>query len=373
MSRDNGERPDARNLVRPHLLAMPGYEPVEPIDVMAARLGLRPDEISKLDGNENPYGASPAVRERLARYDQYHIYPDPNQRAVREAIGDYVGVDAEQVVLGNGSDELLVMAATLFVSPGDGVVFCPPTFGMYEFLGRTHDARLIAVTRNEDFTLDMDRLERALDDGAKLLYLASPNNPTGNPLPREDLLRLLQHDVAVVIDEAYAEFAGESAVDLVDQHGNLIVVRTFSKWAGLAGLRAGYAVIPGALGEVVWKTKVPYNLTVAAEQAILGSLEDRALLEERVQLIVRERERLAGLLKQMPFVKPYPSSGNFILCEIRGLSALDVRDRLRQRGILTRYFDSPGLRNCVRISVGLAKDTDRVIAALQEMGASVGR
>ena len=121
---------DIRSLVRPHLLQMPGYEPVEPIDVMAKRLGLSPDQISKLDGNENPYGPSPRVAERLAGYQHYHIYPDPAQRAVREAIGEYVGVDAEQIVLGTGSDEILDLAATLFLSPGDTLVNCPPTFGV---------------------------------------------------------------------------------------------------------------------------------------------------------------------------------------------------------------------------------------------------
>lgn len=372
MDRD-GDRPDVLALVRPHLLEMPGYEPVEPVDVMARRLGIPPEEISKLDGNENPYGPAPAALERLAKFAQYHIYPDPNQRAVREAIGGYIGVDPEQIVLGNGSDEILVMAATLFLSPGDGVAFCPPTFGMYEFIGRVHGARLVEVPRNEDFTLDMPALERALEGGVRLLYLAAPNNPTGTRLPREHLLRLLDHRVAVVVDEAYAEFAGESVVGLVDRYENLIVARTFSKWAGLAGLRAGYAVIPRKLVDIVWRTKVPYNLTVAAEQAILGSLEDRELLEERVRLIVAERERMAERLAQLGFVKPYPSAGNFILCDVRGMPAREVRDRLRKKGVLTRYFESPGLRNCIRISVGQPRDTDRVIAALEEIGAKVGR
>jgi histidinol-phosphate aminotransferase len=364
---------DIRSLIRPHLLEMPGYEPVEPIDVMAARLGLRPDQISKLDGNENPYGASPKVAARLASYPTYHIYPDPAQRAVREAIGAYVGVDPEQIVLGTGSDEMLHFAATLFLSPGDALVNCPPTFGVYAFLGEVFDARVVTVPRNEDFSLDLRALEDVLRGGAKLLYLASPNNPTGNVLPREQLLRILEHNVCVVIDEAYAEFAGESAIDLVGMAGNLIVARTFSKWAGLAGIRAGYAVIPPQLVETVWKVKVPYNVSVAAEQAILASLEDKDELMANVRVIIEERERMFALLEAMSFLRPYPSAGNYILCEVRGVPARDVRDDLRRKGILIRYFDTPGLRNCVRISVGTARDTDRVIEAMQEIGASVGK
>jgi len=364
---------DIRSLVRPHLLQMPGYEPVEPIDVMAKRLGLSPDQISKLDGNENPYGPSPRVAKRLAAYQHYHIYPDPAQRAVREAIGEYVGVDAEQIVLGTGSDEILDLAASLFLSPGDTLVNCPPTFGVYEFLGEVYNARVVNVSRNEDFTLDLPTLENVLRGGAKLLYIASPNNPTGNLFPREQLLRILEYPVAVVVDEAYAEFSGQSAVDLVVKGGNLILARTFSKWAGLAGLRAGYAVIPPELVETVWKVKVPYNLSVASEQAILASLEDKQTLLDNVRRIVEERDRMFQRLEKLPFLRPYPSAGNYILCEVRGVPARDVRDNLRRRGILIRYFDTPGLRNCVRISVGKPHDTDRVIEAMQEIGAGVGK
>ena len=157
------------------------------------------------------------------------------------------------------------------------------------------------------------------------------------------------------------------------RRGNLIVARTFSKWAGLAGLRAGYAVIPPELVETVWKVKVPYNLSVASEQAILASLEDKQTLLDNVRRIVEERDRMFQRLEKLPFLRPYPSAGNYILCEVRGVPARDVRDNLRRRGILIRYFDTPGLRNCVRISVGTPHDTDRVIEAMQEIGAGVGK
>jgi histidinol-phosphate aminotransferase len=137
-------------------------------------------------------------------------------------------------------------------------------------------------------------------------------------------------------------------------------------------VRAGYAVLPPALAEIAWNIKIPYNQSVSSEQAILASLDDRELLMERVGLIKEERERLFGLLQGLPFLRPFPSTANFILCEVRGVPAKEVRDRLRQRGILIRYFDSPGLRNCVRISVGLPKDTDRVVDALKEVGAESG-
>jgi histidinol-phosphate aminotransferase len=363
-------RTDVLQLVQPHLLEMPAYEPVEPIDVMAKRLGIPEDEIVKLDGNENPYGPSPRVAEALAAYPYYHIYPDPAQRAVREAAAHYVGAEPEQIVFGVGSDELLGIISHLFVGPGDTVVNVPPTFGMYEFLGHVADATVVNVPRREDFGLDMPPLERALSR-AKLLFLASPNNPTGTPLPREDLLRLLEHDAVVAVDEAYAEFAGESVVDLCAAHDNLIVVRTFSKWAGLAGLRIGFAVMARELADLVWRVKVPYNLSVAAEQAVLATLEDTDGLEANVEKLVRERERMAVRLAALSWLRPHPSSANFILCDVSGLAAKDVRDKLRSRGILIRYFDSPMLRNCIRISVGKPEHTDRLIEALTEIGAGV--
>lgn len=348
---------------------MPGYKPMDPIDVVASELGLPEDRIAKLDGNENPYGPSPKVAEALRDFSYYNLYPDPEQRRVREAVAEYVSADASQIVMGNGSDELLGIAAMLFLSPGDTMVNAPPTFGVYTYLGHVYDARIVQVERNEDFGLDLPALERALDDGATLLYLASPNNPTGNCLPREQLERLLDHDAMIVVDEAYAEFTGESFVEMVATHDNLIVVRTFSKWAGLAGLRAGYAVFPPALAEIVWNVKVPFNLTAAAEQAILASLEDRDWLQKNVALIVAERERLYSRLAGLSWLRPYPSQGNFILCEVRGPAAKDVRDRLAEQGIMVRYFDSPGLRNCIRISVGKPEHTDRVIEALEALSA----
>jgi len=361
---------DVMSLVQPHLMAMPSYEPVEPIDVMAERLGIPAERIVKLDGNENPYGPSPRVAEALARYDYYHIYPDPAQRKVREAVAEYAGADPERIVFGVGSDELLGMLAGMLLGPGDTIVNAPPTFGMYEFLGHVRDANVVNVPRREDFELDVPALERALDR-AKLLFLASPNNPTGNPLPQEQLQRLLSHNAVVAVDEAYAEFAGDSAAGLARRHDNLVVIRTFSKWAGLAGLRIGYAVLPKPLAKLIWNIKVPYNLSVAAEQAVLASLEDVDYLMANVRLLVEERERMAAKLAEVPWLRTYPSAANFMLCEVAGIPGRDLKYELRRRGILVRYFDTPMLRNCIRISVGKPEHTDRLMAALSEIGAAV--
>ena len=360
----------ALRLVREHLKAIDAYAPIEPPEVVARELGIPVEQIVKLDANENPYGPSPKVKEALGAFDGYQYYPDPEQREVRRVVARYVGVEPEQIVLGNGSDEMLDLCARLFLSPGDTLVNFPPSFGVYSFLGHLYDANIVHVERGEDFSLDIERAERELA-GAKLAFVASPNNPTGNSMSREELERLLAPGAVIAVDEAYAEFAGESVADLVKSHDNLIVMRTFSKWAGLAGMRAGYAIVPVQLAEVIWRVKIPYNLTVAAEQAIRASLEDVQTLRKNVELIKAERHRMHDKLAALPWLRPFPSSANFILCEVKGVAAKDVRAQLRQRGILIRYFDSPGLRNCIRISVGRPKDTDRVIEALAEIGAGI--
>jgi histidinol-phosphate aminotransferase len=362
---------DCLRLVRPELLELLGYEPIEPVDVLAEELGLPPDQIVKLDGNENPYGPSPRVKEALANFDLYHIYPDPEQRRVRQALAGYLGLDSEHIVVGNGSDELLELIACLFLSPGDAAVNCVPTFGMYAFVCQIRGARVLEVPRCEDFSLDLAAVQAAVKEGAKVIFLASPNNPSGNTMSMAELEAVLSTGLLVVVDEAYVEFSDGSFVGLVPQRDNLIVLRTFSKWAGLAGLRAGYGAFPKGIAELMRKVKMPYNMNVAAQVAVLASLADAETLRERVEAIVRERERLLVELAAVPFLRPFPSGANFILCRCQGIDADELRRRLRQQGIFVRHFDTPGVKDCIRITVGKPEHSDRLLAALREIGGSL--
>ena len=354
-------------LVRPNIRALPAYEPIEPAEVLAERQGIAPERVVKLDANENPYGPSPRVQEALGAYEGYHRYGDPEQRALRAALGEYAGVTAEHIVAGHGGDELIDLVLRAVVALGDGVIDCPPTFGMYGFSTGVAGGRPIVVPRREDFSLDLDGVRSAAAE-AKVLFLASPNNPTGNLLQRAELDAVLATGILVVVDEAYSEFAGESYAGLVPERENLVVLRTFSKWAGLAGLRAGYGIMAPALAAVLMQMKPPYTPNIAAEVAMLASLEDRVRLQEAVKAIVEERERMSRMLDALGFIKPYLSAANFLLCRIAGWSGQALRDRLAEQGIFVRYFDTPLLRDCVRISVGKPKDTDRLIEALSAIG-----
>ena len=358
------------DLIRPNVATMEPYTPIFPLDVLAARLGRTPDDIIKLDANENPYGTPPQVREALANLRYTHIYPDPESRALRAALADFTGLPAGFLMAGAGADELIDLTMRLFLQPGDTIINCPPTFGMYPFDAAISGAETIPIPRRTDFSLDMNAIEEAVSrHSPKLVFIASPNNPDGGLLPDGDLERLLALPLVVVLDEAYVEFAGmeRSRIRQVPHRDNLIVLRTFSKWAGLAGLRVGYGAFPAALMGHLWKIKQPYNVSVAAATAAIAALEDRTWLEQKVALIVKERERLVRLLSDIPYLRPYPSQSNFVLCRVMERDARQLKLALEQEGILIRYFDQPGLRDHVRISIGRPEQTDALIAALKEL------
>ena len=354
--------------VLPHLRQAPPYVPVLPPERLAEQLGRPVEEIVKLDANENPYGASPKALAGLAR--SYHIYPDPEQRHLRDAISRYVRYEREWVVAGAGSDELIELCARVFVAPGDAILNFPPTFSMYGFLAGVQGADVINVNRRQDHTLDVEAAVAAAER-CRLIFAVSPNNPTGTPLTGAELDALLATGKPVVVDEAYAEFAGESYVDLVRERQNLIVTRTLSKWAGLAGLRIGYMVADPAVVEVVMRVKQPYNVNVAAEAAALASFDDLALLQERVRVIIAERERLATALAGVPGFEVTPSRANFLLCRLTGVNAQEVQVQLGQRGIMVRDFETPLLQNHLRISVGRPDQNDALVAALRSIMAEL--
>ncbi|MEJ5225160.1 MAG: histidinol-phosphate transaminase [Anaerolineales bacterium] len=354
-----------------HIANLPPYTPIEPFEVLSQRVGRRPEDIIKLDANENPYGMSPRARQALANLAYGHIYPDPESRALRAALSRFTGAPAENLIAGAGADELIDLIMRITLNPGDAVLNCPPTFGMYAFDADLNNARVVNIPRNVDFSLDMDGILAAAHAfSPKLIFLASPNNPDGSLLPAADLQKLLALPALIVLDEAYIEFAGvPSHITDVPQRDNLIVLRTFSKLAGLAGLRVGYGAFPTWLMPTLWKAKQPYNVNVAASAAAIASLEDPAYLDWTVKTLIAERERLAKALSTFHFLTVYPSSANFILCRVAPpINAAQLKADLAQKyGIFIRYFNKPGLTDCIRISVGKPEQTDALLTALREL------
>jgi histidinol-phosphate aminotransferase len=355
-----------------HIESLPPYTPIEPFEVLSERVGRSPEDIIKLDANENPYGMSPRAREALANLAYGHIYPDPESRALRAALSRFTGAPAENLVVGAGADELIDLIMRITLNPGDTVLNCPPTFGMYAFDADLNNANVVNVPRNPDFSVDVDGiLDAAEKFFPKLIFLTSPNNPDGSLLPQPVLQKLLALPALIVLDEAYIEFSGQkSSIHLIPDTSNLILLRTFSKLAGLAGLRVGYGAFPTWLMPTLWKAKQPYNVNVAASAAAVASLEDPDYLEWTVKTLVAERERLFGGLSRLPWLSPYPSSANFILCRVSPqVNAAQLKAGLAQKhGIFIRYFNKPGLADCIRISVGKPEQTDTLLNALKGMG-----
>ena len=355
-------------VIRKHLGDLKPYEHIDPVEVLAQRTDVLAGQVIKLDGNENPYGCSPRVQRALADATNYHIYPDPLNRELRHLLETYTGFDREFIAVGSGSDELIDLVLRLSLDPGDKVINCPPTFGMYPFSTTVCGGVVVNVPRTEDYNIDVDSVRSAIDDRTKVIFVTSPNNPTGNLTVEEDILPLLETGTLIVVDEAYYEFAGVSVAPLVCSHPNLIVLRTFSKWAGLAGLRVGYALLPPQINEVIYKIKLPYNVTIAAQIAVRETLEDMDYMQNRINAIIAERDRLFHKLKEQAIVDPIPSRANFILCRAIKANALEIKQGLEQKGIFIRHFENSVLRNMIRVSVGTPTQTDAVIEALAQYG-----
>jgi histidinol-phosphate aminotransferase len=342
------------------------YSGPEDAAELARRLGLPIEKIVKLDANENPYGASPRVRAALHAFGGYHLYPDSEQREIREWIAEYIGLTPEYVMAGNGADELIDLLMRAYLDPGDELIDFPPSFGVYSFNAHQYDARVTKVERDDRFEIDVALALGAVTPRTKIVMLTSPNNPTGNLLPSETVAELLQTGCLVVLDEAYAEFSNESFVDWVPRYDNLVVLRTFSKWAGLAGLRIGYALLPPAVSRHLWKLKPPFNINQAAVVAVRESLLERDHLLANCRKIVAERGRLMAELSKIGCLKPYLSEANFILCDVLDRDAFELKQLLQERGILVRHYNTPRLNNCIRISVGTPEQDDTLLAELRQ-------
>lgn len=358
------------SFIRRHLRTLAPYQPILPFEVLSARLGRRPEDIIKLDANENPYGPPPEVAAALGSLKFPYVYPDPESRQLRAALAEDSRLESDYILAGCGADELIDLIMRCVLEPGDKIVDCPPTFTMYEFDASVNGALVIKVPRLPDFSLDVDLIVEVVEqERPKCIFLTSPNNPDGSVINDEDLLKILDLPILVVLDEAYIEFSSlQSRMAWVKKHDNLIVLRTFSKRAGLAGLRVGYGAFPLSIIEYLWRAKQPYNVSVAAEVSACAALQNPTYLENVKNLLVKERERLFNLLKGIPFLKPFPSHSNFILCEVTsGKDAKKIKEDLAKMGVMIRHYDKKELKGYIRISVGKPEHTEALMKGLNAL------
>ncbi|MBR2647776.1 MAG: histidinol-phosphate transaminase [Sediminibacterium sp.] len=314
-----------------------------------------------LDANENSLG-SPLTK-------WYNRYPDPHQLAIKQKLAIIKSIPVEHIFLGNGSDECIDLLFRSFCNPGkDNVVICPPTYGMYQVSANINDVGIKKVPLTEDFQLDLIHLENVVDANTKMIWLCSPNNPTGNSLNRADIEIVLNNfNGLVVVDEAYINFSKQKSFlqELAD-YPNLVVLQTLSKAWGLAGLRLGMAFASAAIIEVLNKVKPPYNISQATQELVLKALDEVGQVNDMIKLLVDMRDALADVFRSMPTVeKVYPSDGNFILVKVK--DARKLYEFLITKGIVLRDRSNVQLcEDCLRITVGSEKDNTILIDAMQD-------
>lgn len=340
-------------LVRPVVDALPAYHRDE------APAG-QPKRQLRLDWNESPYGPSPKTRDALASFTATNRYPPFDAAPLREALGAYIDAPADQIIVGAGLDDVLNTVATAIIDPGDRVIISEPTFGVYRPLFATHGAEIVDVPLRVDFgfALDAEAIIGAIDDRTKLVIVCNPNNPTGHLFAADAVERVVAESRCfVAIDEAYAEFAGVAHRSLMARYPNLIVLRTMSKFAGLAGLRVGYGVMPEALAPYVRRVMPAFgNVSTIASDAAIASLDDLPYLREIVARILADRDDLAASLGTLDGVSVVPSATNFLLVDLGDRDGAGVVRALGERGVYVRSFGHPALRRCLRVSVGTAEE-----------------
>ncbi|MGN6417637.1 MAG: histidinol-phosphate transaminase [Pseudobacter sp.] len=313
-----------------------------------------------LDANENSYG-SPLTK-------WYNRYPDPLQHKVKDKLSEVKGVPASNIFIGNGSDECIDILIRAFCEPGkDNIIICPPTYGMYEVSANINDVYIKKVPLTAEFQLDLPAIEEAVDDNTKIIFICSPNNPTGNTLNREDVEVVLNNYWGIVaIDEAYINFSRfRSFTQEMEDYPNLVVMQTLSKAWGLAALRIGLGFASEAIINVMNKVKPPYNINQASQDLALKALEEVGMVNDMIKEIVAQRGMLEAELAKLPVVqKIYPSDANFLL--VRVTDAKAIYNYLLGKGVVVRDRSSVTLcEGCLRITVGTEAENKAVLAYLQ--------
>lgn len=345
----------APSFVRSNVRIMDGYAPGE-----QPSPGAR---VVKLNTNENPFPPSPRVLTAIREVEAEALrrYPNPTADEFRNAAAGVLDIEPNMILAGNGSDDILTIATRTFVPAGGSIAFPDPTYSLYSVLAQLEDARPIGVPWLNNYALPIDEL---VGSDANAIYLANPNAPTGTVVPVADIAALAERfNGLVLIDEAYVDFADANALELVNQYGNVVISRTLSKAYSLAGLRFGFAVAQQCVIDEMMKVKDSYNTDAISVVAATAAILDQAYARDKWARIKLERERLSGELSRLGW-SVLPSQANFILAAVPDGRGRDAYLGLKSQGILVRYFDKPGLRDKVRITIGQSHENNALLAGI---------
>jgi histidinol-phosphate aminotransferase len=341
--------------IRECVLNTPGYVPGEQPQT---------NDFIKLNTNENPYPPAPDILEALqTELSKLRLYPDPVSTSLRKAAATVFGVSHENIIAGNGSDDILNIAIRTFVNPGEAIAFLDLTYSLYDTLAKIHGASTIEFPTNENFELN----EPIYCDRAKLIFLASPNPPVGKHLNRDYLEKTCsQNNAIVVIDEAYVDFSDSNHLDFIQKYDNVIISRTMSKSYSLAGMRVGFGIASQNLIEQMNKVRDSYNLDRLSQTLATAAFESHSYFQNVWQKVRQTRSRLTASLIDLDFLV-FDSEANFVLASPQWIEASELYNQLKNRKILVRYFKHPRISNYMRISVGTDEEIDAFLKAIAEI------
>ena len=353
----------------PQLRSLQPYEPGKPVEDLARELGLEPGKIIKLASNENPLGPSPKARQAMIEtLERSHFYPDGGGYYLREAIAEELGLSMANVILGNGSNEIIEFLGHAYLQPGDEVVVAKHSFAVYRLMAQLFGAKVVDVP-DPDFVADLDGMLAAITPRTKEVFIANPNNPTGTMVFQDDIDRFMSRvpeHVMVVFDEAYYEFLDDApdVLKYVRAGRNVVVLRTFSKIQGLANLRIGYGLAAPEIVEVLQRARQPFNANGIAQAGALAGMRDKTHMEDTRRVTDEGRNFLQAEFLDMD-LEFVPSHANFVL--VRVGDGKKVFEALLRRGIIVRAMGSYGLPEWIRVSVGTMPQNKTFVAELREM------
>ncbi len=318
----------------------------------------------RLDMNESTTGCSPRVLAKLNSMDASTLAQYPRREAGEKLVADFLGVASQQLLLTNGADEAIDLLCRAYLEPQDEIVIVVPTFGMYEVFAQMEHAKVVRVSAGPDFSFPLERVLNALTSKTRIVVICNPNNPTGIDVPRSTIMQIIQAapDAAILLDEAYFDFYGQTMLDQIGKLPNLFVARTFSKAYGLAGIRLGVLVGDQEQMSVLRRMASPFNVNAFAIECLAEALADRQFVADYAGQVITSREWLRKELEKLSF-KCWPSHGNFILCRFSDEKKA-ILEALRARGISLR--DRPDCDGCVRITIGKQQEMERLMAELKQ-------
>ena len=349
---------DIKSLVRKNIIDLKPYTSAR--DIYDSNEGIL------LDANENSFGSTFIEFNGL----KLNRYPDPHQKDIRKATSDYYSIPYKNIFFGVGSDEVIDLLVRIFCIPGkDNVIIPEPTYGMYKVSCDINNIETKEVLLNDDFQINLNAVKEKVSFDTKIVFLCSPNNPTGNVLDKKDIVSLCNElNVIVVVDEAYIDFSIKSSVvEEIKNHKNLIILRTFSKAWGLAGIRSGFCAADEEIINILLKVKAPYNINALSRYALIKAVANSSRKDEYVSSLIKERERLKNQLETLLIVKKvYNSDANFLLVKFK--NAKLVQNKLMEKGIIVRDRSTqPKLENCLRISIGNEEENDALWEELRKI------